>query len=72
MENILNIKYVVGSLVYSIIGLGIFGLSFYVFDKLTPGDFWKEILTEHNTALAIIAGAMSLGLALIIASAIHG
>jgi hypothetical protein len=32
---------------------------------------WKEIVEDKNTALAILVGAMSLGMCIIIASAIH-
>lgn len=72
MEAYLSAKAVVGALVYSVIGLAAFGVSFVLFDRLTPGNFWKEILEEHNTALAIMAGAVSIGIALIIAAAIQG
>jgi len=41
-------------------------------DKLTPFIIcWKEIVQEHNMALAILVGAMSLGICIIIAAAIH-
>ena len=39
---------------------------------LTPNDFWVEILEEHNTALAIVVGAVSIGLSIIIAAAVRG
>jgi uncharacterized membrane protein YjfL (UPF0719 family) len=39
---------------------------------VTPYHLWKEIIEEHNTSLAIVVGAMSIGIALIISSAIHG
>ena len=42
-----------------------------VIDKFTPYNLWKEIVQEHNTALAILLGAMSLGICVIIAAAVH-
>ena len=45
--------------------------AFIVMDKLTPYHLWKEIVQEHNMALAILVGAMSLGICIIIAAAIH-
>lgn len=72
MEEILGAKFIVGALVYSFLGLIILALAVFIFDKLTPGNLWKEIFEEHNTALAIIVGSMSLAIAHIIASAIHG
>ncbi|MCC3160523.1 DUF350 domain-containing protein [Hymenobacter sp. 15J16-1T3B] len=68
----LNAKLIVASIVYSVLGILILILSFVVFDKLTPKTLWKEIIEEHNTALAIVAGAFMLAVALIISAAIHG
>ena len=50
----------------------VFGLSFAVIDTLTPYNLWKEISQDKNVALAIVVGAMSLGICTIIAAAIHG
>lgn len=72
MEVLINIKYIVNALVYSVLGIIILIFAFFVFDKMTPGHLWKEIVEEKNTALAITAGAMILAIAQIIASAIHG
>ncbi|MGF7216981.1 uncharacterized membrane protein YjfL (UPF0719 family) [Spirosoma lacussanchae] len=68
----LNPKLITASVVYSLIGILILVVSFYIFDKLTPKTLWKEIMEEHNTALAIVAAAFMLSVALIISSAIHG
>jgi putative membrane protein len=62
---------VVNAVVYAGIGIVIFAVAFLVIDKLTPYNLWKEIVQEHNTALAILLGAMSLGICVIIASAVH-
>lgn len=62
---------VVNAVVYAAIGIVIFALAFLVIDKVTPYNLWKEIVQEHNTALAILLGAMSLGICVIIASAVH-
>jgi len=62
---------VVNAIVYAGIGIVIFGLAFLIIDKFTPYNLWKEIVQEHNTALAILLGAMSLGLCVIIAAAVH-
>jgi putative membrane protein len=59
------------AILYAAIGIVIFATAFLVIDKLTPYNLWKEIVQEHNTALAILLGAMSLGICVIIASAIH-
>lgn len=62
---------VVNAIVYAAIGIVIFAGAFIIIDKVTPYHLWKEIVQEHNTALAILLGAMSLGICIIIASAIH-
>jgi putative membrane protein len=68
----LSLKALTASIVYSLLGIGILVLSFYLFDRLTPKTLWKEIIEEHNTALAIVAAAFMLAVALIISAAIHG
>jgi putative membrane protein len=60
------------SLVYSVLGLIVFCVGFAIIDRLTPYDLWKELVKEKNVALAIVVGAISLGLCIIIAAAIHG
>jgi uncharacterized membrane protein YjfL (UPF0719 family) len=47
-------------------------VSFYLFNKLTPGTLRKEIIEDHNNALAILGAAFMLSMALIISAAIHG
>ncbi len=69
--NLVPLGNVVAALVFAFIGIFIFIIAFIVMDKLTPYHLWKEIVQEHNTALAILVGAMSLGICIIIAAAIH-
>jgi uncharacterized membrane protein YjfL (UPF0719 family) len=59
------------ALVYAVIGLGIFGVAFVVVDRLTPYSLWRELIDEHNTALAIVVGAVAIGISIIVASAIR-
>ncbi len=72
MEQVFSFKYLVAAVVYSLLGLLILIFSTWVFDKITPGDLWKEITIEKNMPLAISAAAMIIALGLIISSAIHG
>jgi putative membrane protein len=62
---------ILAAVVFAALGIVVFVASFVVLDKLTPYDLWKEILDEHNTALAVLIGLASLGLSIIIAAAIH-
>ncbi|RPD45296.1 MULTISPECIES: DUF350 domain-containing protein [Hymenobacter] len=68
----LNFKLIAASVIYSVIGIAILVISFVIFEKMTPRTLWREIMEEHNTALAIVAAAFMIAVALIISSAIHG
>jgi uncharacterized membrane protein YjfL (UPF0719 family) len=59
------------AVIYAALGILIFGGAFVVLDKATPQDLWREICEKQNLALAILVGAMSLGICIIIAAAIH-
>ena len=71
MAGYMNLGFFVNAVVYAFLGVFIFWISFLIIDKLTPYHLWKEIIEEHNIALAIVVGAMSLGICVIIAAAIH-
>lgn len=66
------VKPVVTAVVFSLIGLAFFALTFYVIVKVAPFSVRKEIEEDQNTSLAIIIGSLIIGIALIIAAAIHG
>lgn len=68
----LTLSPIVSSIVFAVIGLVIYIVGFIVIDKITPYHLWKEICEEKNVALAVIVGAGAIGLAMIIAAAIHG
>lgn len=65
MTNVLN------AVVFALLGILIFVLAFVIIDKATPYHLWNEIVHEKNTALAILIGAMSIGMCIIIAAAVH-
>jgi uncharacterized membrane protein YjfL (UPF0719 family) len=69
--NIIPVSNVVNALVFAFIGILIFTVAFIVLDKMTPYHLWKEIVQEHNQALAILVGALSIGICIIIAAAVH-
>ncbi len=60
-----------GSIVYAVIGVAIFWISFVIVDKITPYDLWGEIIEKQNRALALVVAAMCLGISIIVAAAIH-
>jgi uncharacterized membrane protein YjfL (UPF0719 family) len=59
------------ALAYSVLGILIFAIAFVLIDKLTPYHLWKEIVEDKNVALAILIGALSIGMCIIIAAAVH-
>ncbi|MCX8086544.1 MAG: DUF350 domain-containing protein [Rhodocyclaceae bacterium] len=67
-----NLKIFFNSLIYSILGVVVFWVSFVVVDKFTPYELWKEIVEKKNQPLATVVAAMCLGIALVVAAAIHG
>lgn len=70
---LIDLKLVIASLVYSGLGLVVFVVAFMLLDLLTPKvQIWKEICEKQNLALAIFLGSVAIGIAIIIASAIHG
>jgi len=72
VEQVLTAKYVLAAVVYSGLGIVILCLSTKVFDMLTPGDMWKDIVVEKTLPLAITLAAMMIAVGNIIAAAIHG
>ncbi|WP_303786082.1 DUF350 domain-containing protein [Azovibrio restrictus] len=72
MPELINFKMLFNSLLYSILGVVVFWVSFITVDKLTPYELWREIVERKNQPLAIVIAAMCLGIAIIVAAAIHG
>lgn len=58
--------------VWAALGVLILVVSFVIIDKCTPGNMWKEIIEEKNTAVATLMGLMAVAIAIIIAAAIQG
>ena len=67
-----SIPVLLAALLYSVIGMAILSVGFFVFDALTPGKLWEDIRDKQNMAVAVFAGFFALGLSIIVAAAIHG
>jgi uncharacterized membrane protein YjfL (UPF0719 family) len=63
------IKAIELTLVFSVLGLALFALAFWLIVKVTPFSIRKEIEEDHNVALSIIIASMIFGIAIIIAAA---
>ncbi len=66
-----HIGTVINAVVFALIGIVLFVGTFVVIDRVTPFHLWNEIVKDKNVALAILLGAMSIGLCIIIAAAVH-
>lgn len=61
----------VSSLAYSAIGILIFIVAYKLMERILPFDLDKELAEDQNTAVGILIGSIMIGLAIIIAAAIH-
>ena len=57
---------------FALLGLLLFGLAFFIIDKITPFSITKEIEKDQNTSLAILIGSVIIGVAIILSASIHG
>ncbi len=62
----------VASVVYSLLGMAVFAVGFLIIRWVVPFSLRKEIEEDQNTSLGIVIGSIVIGLAIIIAAAIHG
>lgn len=58
------------TVLYVVVGVALFLLSFLLVTVITPFSIRKEIEEDQNTSLGIIIGAMIIGIAIIIAAGI--
>jgi uncharacterized membrane protein YjfL (UPF0719 family) len=58
------------SAVFATLGIILFAIAFWVMSKICPFSIRKEIEEDQNTALAIVMGAVILGIALIVSTSI--
>jgi putative membrane protein len=60
------------TIIFVFIGLIVFGIAYWIVVKMAPFSVHKEIEEDQNVALGIIIGAIIIGIAMIISSAIQG
>ena len=64
------LEVLVTTLIFVVIGIVFFAVAYGILSKVF--HIHKEIEEDHNTALGIVVGAIMIGIAIIIAAAIHG
>jgi putative membrane protein len=67
----LNVSSILGSVVYSVIGVVIFLAAYKLMESFLPFNVNKELAEDQNTAVGVLVGSVMIGLAIIIAAAIH-
>lgn len=60
------------TVIFVAIGLIVFAIAFLIVVLVAPFSVKKEIEDDQNTSLAIIIGAVIIGVAMIISAAVHG
>jgi len=70
--DIISLKPLIGSIVYAVLGIVILLVTYYLVEKITPEDTWKEISQNNNVAIAVVFAALIIGISMIISAAIHG
>ena len=61
---------IVTALIFVFIGIVFFAVAYFILSKMF--SIHKEIEEDQNTALGIVIGSIMIGIAIIIAAAIHG
>ncbi len=64
------LEVLVTTLIFVSIGLVFFTVAYFILSRIF--NIHKEIEEDHNTALGIVIGSIMIGIAIIIAAAIHG
>jgi len=59
-------------IVFGLIGIFLALVGFKLFDWITPGNLGEEITKKNNLAAAILAGAVVIGIGIIVHAAIGG
>ena len=63
---------IVETLVFTLIGLLLFAIAYWIIVKVSPFSIRKEIEDDQNIALGIVIASVIIGIAMIVSAAIHG
>lgn len=62
---------ILAAAVFAFLGIGILAVALVIFDKITPGTLWKELIEDQNVAIAVVLAGVTIGISIIIAAAVH-
>jgi len=63
---------VISTIIFSVVGLVIFGVFFATLPRVLPFSLKKEMEEDQNVALAIVIGSIVIAFAIIIAASVAG
>jgi uncharacterized membrane protein YjfL (UPF0719 family) len=66
------IDLIVETLAFTLVGLVLFALAFWIIVKVSPFSIRKELEEDQNIALGIVIASVIIGIALIVSAAVHG
>lgn len=56
---------------FSLLGIALMGLTFFVIVKIAPFSMRKEIEEDQNISLAILIGSIMIAIGMIVGAAVH-
>ena len=59
------------AVVFGLVGIVLYSIAYFAIRKTVHFSIEKELAEDQNVALGIVMGAMMLGIAVIVAAAIH-
>lgn len=70
--DLIHFQPIVNSIIFSLLGIVILLVAYFIIEKITPENTWKEVVQKNNIAVAIVFAAFIIGISMIISAAIHG
>jgi hypothetical protein len=67
----LGVAPITSTLLYGLIGVGLYVLGYFVFDRIFRLDLRRELVEDQNIALGVMMAGVFVGIALIISAAIR-
>jgi len=63
--------FLLNAALFAVLGLLLYAAAIAVMIRVLPCALWREILEKQNVALAVLAGALAVGMSVIVAAAFH-
>ncbi|KLT68957.1 DUF350 domain-containing protein [Flavobacterium sp. ABG] len=70
--DLIHYQPIINSILFSFLGIIILLVAYFIIEKITPENTWKEVVEKNNVAVAIVLASFIIGISMIISAAIHG